>query len=582
MSGVMLPPIPSSASLRRLLPLAATVPVRSEAMSAPAVTAAVSARSTLRPKPTVGRPDAQLVAAPPALGPDGNHLLRPPWAGRRSAGPAPPHPAPPARPGPRRRRCRPPRAARPAGTGPPPRGPPGAAARPWPGPAGRSSAPRCARCAAARCGRSRARSASARPTRGARPWSARRPRSAPAAARLRTAPSRRRPGPAAPASGSTPSPCQSVRAQRPRPSEATTSSPARRRSTRPRWCASSSRELGCGGVVARRPGPPRRPARRWRRTAAGPLAKGRTQAREHAVAAPAAGGRHVLAAQRRRTGAAARPASGVSSVGVCTATWTKRSPRPRPRRCGTPAPRIRSMWPCLGARGHRVGGGCRRATGPAPRCPARPGPRSTVSVVCRSSPWRSKRGSGVTARCTKSEPLGPPRCPAAPRSARRSVEPSSTPAGTSTVKVVSSMRRPSPRHSGHGCGIISPEPEQREQATLVTTWPSSDWRTRRSSPVPWQSAQVIGRGARRRAPAGAGGAGHGQADRDLLAAAEDGLGELEAEPHLGVGPRLGPRRREPAPAMEPKKASKMSPSPPSKPKPPMPPPADWPKTPSGP
>ena len=43
----------------------------------------------------------------------------------------------------------------------------------------------------------------------------------------------------------------------------------------------------------------------------------------------------------------------------------------------------------------------------------------------------------------------------------------------------------------------------------------------------------------RRAPARAGGTGGGQADRDLLAAPEDGLGELELEPHLGVGAGLG-------------------------------------------
>ena len=54
------------------------------------------------------------------------------------------------------------------------------------------------------------------------------------------------------------------------------------------------------------------------------------------------------------------------------------------------------------------------------------------------------------------------------------------------------MRRPSPRQSVHGLGIISPVPLQREQATLVTTCPSRDWRTRRSSPVPWQSMQVTG------------------------------------------------------------------------------------------
>ena len=101
------------------------------------------------------------------------------------------------------------------------------------------------------------------------------------------------------------------------------------------------------------------------------------------------------------------------------------------------------------------------------------------------------------------------------------------------------MRRPSPRQSAHGLGIISPVPLQREQATLVTTCPSSDWRTRRSSPVPWQSMQVTGSVPGGRAPALAGGAGGRQADRDLLAAAEHGLGELELEPHLGVGADLG-------------------------------------------
>ena len=101
------------------------------------------------------------------------------------------------------------------------------------------------------------------------------------------------------------------------------------------------------------------------------------------------------------------------------------------------------------------------------------------------------------------------------------------------------MRRPSPRQSAQGFGIISPVPLQREQATLVTTCPSSDWRTRRSSPAPWQSTQVTGSvpGAVPRPVAR--GAGGRQADRDLLAAAEDGLGELELEAHLGVGARLG-------------------------------------------
>ena len=70
----------------------------------------------------------------------------------------------------------------------------------------------------------------------------------------------------------------------------------------------------------------------------------------------------------------------------------------------------------------------------------------------------------------------------------------------------------------------------------MTTWPSNDWRTRRISPAPWQSGQTTGSvpGAVPRPVQAAQVAG--KPDRDLLAAAEDGLGELQADPHLGVGP----------------------------------------------
>ena len=50
-------------------PAGATVPVRSDAIRAPAVTAAVSARSTLSPKPTVGRPEASSSLLHPPSGP---------------------------------------------------------------------------------------------------------------------------------------------------------------------------------------------------------------------------------------------------------------------------------------------------------------------------------------------------------------------------------------------------------------------------------------------------------------------------------------------------------------------------------
>ena len=59
-----------SARLHGLVPpTGATVPVRSEAMSAPAVTAAVSARSTLSPNPTVDRPEPSSSLLHPPSGP---------------------------------------------------------------------------------------------------------------------------------------------------------------------------------------------------------------------------------------------------------------------------------------------------------------------------------------------------------------------------------------------------------------------------------------------------------------------------------------------------------------------------------
>ena len=56
---------------------AATVPVRSETSRAPAVTAAVSARSTLRPKPTVGSPAPSSAVLHPPSGPTATTR----WAG---------------------------------------------------------------------------------------------------------------------------------------------------------------------------------------------------------------------------------------------------------------------------------------------------------------------------------------------------------------------------------------------------------------------------------------------------------------------------------------------------------------------
>ena len=143
------------------------------------------------------------------------------------------------------------------------------------------------------------------------------------------------------------------------------------------------------------------------------------------------------------------------------------------------------------------------------------------------------------------------------------------------------MRRPSPRQSAQGLGIISPVPLQREQATLVTTCPSSDWRTRRSSPVPWQSMQVTGS-----VPAAVPLPSHvaqvaGRRTVISLRLPNTASANWRSRRTSASAPIWGPRRRVPAPPIWPKNASKMSPRPPSKPKPP-PPPGWAPKTPSGP
>ncbi len=262
---------------------------------------------------------------------------------------------------------------------------------------------------------------------------------------------------------------------------------------------------------------------------------------------------------------------------MSTSTCTKRSPRPRPRRCGTPSPFSRTTWPLwVPAATATLCGSSRVST--SSWVPSAAWATPTCRVACRSSPARSNRLSGVTERWTNSEPLGPPRGPAGPRSASRRVEPSSTPAGTSTTKLRSSIRRPSPRQAGHGSGMVCPSPWHRPQATAVTTWPSRDWRMRRISPVPRQSGHSVGEvpglaptplqvsqdtGSRtassRRAPKAA----SAKVSTRFTSASEPGW-----------GPRRRPR---PPPVMVPKNASKRSPRPASKSKPIPPAPPPWPK-----
>ena len=104
----------------------------------------------------------------------------------------------------------------------------------------------------------------------------------------------------------------------------------------------------------------------------------------------------------------------------------------------------------------------------------------------------------------------------------------------------------------------------------MTTWPSRDWRTRRSSPVPWQSVHRTGS-----VPGAVPCPSHAEHEagrrteislrQPNTASANSRLSRTSAS-----DPGAGPRRRPPPPDICPKKASKMSPRPPSNPKPPAP------------
>ena len=110
-----------------------------------------------------------------------------------------------------------------------------------------------------------------------------------------------------------------------------------------------------------------------------------------------------------------------------------RSPRPRPCRCGTPRPRSRISRPDW------VPAGMVSSSAPSSVSTATVGPRAAwvmamCSSWCRSTPSRTKRDRGGPAGGRTGRPCGPPRRPAMPRPVRRSVDPSSTPPGTSTRK----------------------------------------------------------------------------------------------------------------------------------------------------
>ena len=123
-------------------------------------------------------------------------------------------------------------------------------------------------------------------------------------------------------------------------------------------------------------------------------------------------------------------------------------------------------------------------------------------------------------------------------------------------------------------------PWQRVQATEVTTWPSSDWRMRRISPVPWQSGHSTGDVPGLAPDPPQVSQVTGRRTESSFWAPKAASAKVSTRLTSASAPGWGPRRRvRPPPVIVPKNASNRSPNPPSKSKPPMPPPAPapWPK-----
>src|SRR5690606_17589514 len=95
---------------------------------------------------------------------------------------------------------------------------------------------------------------------------------------------------------------------------------------------------------------------------------------------------------------------------------------------------------------------------------------------------------GDTWVTTNRSPGGPPLRPACPFPARRTREPSLTPAGTLTRYFFVAWTAPSPWQVGHGSSITVPAPWQRLHGWLIENrpWP---WD---STPRPWQRGQTAG------------------------------------------------------------------------------------------
>ena len=221
---------------------------------------------------------------------------------------------------------------------------------------------------------------------------------------------------------------------------------------------------------------------------------------------------------------------------MSTCTWTKRSPRPRPRSLGTPSPlRVMTvpLWVPAAMARSRVSSRVSKGTLP-PRAASATG---TCTVAWRSTPDRSKTSSGSTARWTNRAPFGPPRNPAGPWPARRRVEPSSTPAGMSTVSVRVSVRRPSPAAVGaRGLDRLA-----GALAALAGDRGDHLSEDRLAHPAQLAGPLALGAADHRGAGLGPGPLARVAVDRgghlDLALDPEDRLAEGELDDHLGVGPR---------------------------------------------
>ena len=236
---------------------------------------------------------------------------------------------------------------------------------------------------------------------------------------------------------------------------------------------------------------------------------------------------------------------------MSTCTWTKRSPRPRPRSLGTPSPFSGMTVAGLGSGGDgQVPGVVQRVEGDAAAQggqghrhvrPRRGGRPPIARRRGRAAPTDGRRGRrwgrpgirpGRDRPGAGSNPRRPRRgCPRS-GSAARSAAP----------------RRRSRRT---GCSMNWPVPWQRWQGTAVMTWPRIDWRTRRSSPAPWHSGQRTADGAGPGPRALAGVAVHRGLDLDLAGPRTRPPGRSRRRTISASGPGIGPVRRRPPPRARP-------------------------------